>query len=192
MALGDFFGNLLGSSASFQGSFGAVGIGLNALGSIEGAQIASKEAGIQGQISTQSNAIFADQEQANRLRQQQMYLNTQRQSLQNVRNFQRARAAGLTAAVSGGAQFGSGLAGAYGQQSGQAQTNMLGINQNYQIGSNLFGLSEDEAGNKMNIANLQTQLAGLQGQAAIWQGVSGAGGGLLQGAKAFGSLFGNG
>lgn len=192
MAFGDFFTNLASGSGSGLGAdFGGVGLGLSAVGAIEGIQTANKEAAVQTQIAGVSQNIFQQQMNVNAQRQQQMFLDTQRQQIQNVRNFQRARAQGLTNAVSGGSQFSSGLSGAYGQQSGQANTNALGNSQNFQVGQNIFGFTNAESIDKMQIAGLQGTLANLQGQGAVWQGIGGAGQGMLAGAGSFGKLFGN-
>jgi hypothetical protein len=70
------------------------------------------------------------------------------------------------AATGAGAQFGSGLQGAYGQISGQSGVNLLGIRQNLELGRNIFdinaGISQQQIAAQQNSVNLAYQQAGLQ------------------------------
>src|ERR1041384_4701100 len=130
----------------------AIGLGLQIFGGAKQAQIASQEAGVKQQIA--GYEIQADQQ-----RRRQMELDAQRKQMEVLRNAQRARALGLQAATSQGASLGSGLQGGYGQISGAANTNLLGIGQNLQIGENLFDINA-------NVDQSKIQLAGLESQAA--------------------------
>src|SRR5688572_12694711 len=86
-----------------------------------------------------ANQAIADQEaRQEELRRKAMELDARRRQLEIVRNQQRARAASLSAATAQSASHGSGLAGGYGQISGDAGTNLLGVQQNLGIGRDMF------------------------------------------------------
>jgi hypothetical protein len=147
---------------------GIAGFGASLYGGLAGAKVAGQE--------TQVSENIAQNEQAiNQQKNQQMQLQASRAQLQNFRNAQRLRAQATAASVQGGSQYGSGLGGGYGGISGQAGTNSLGINQNEQIGQNIFGLQNNISADKM-------QMAKLQGYAAEDQGISSLGGALTKAA----------
>lgn len=85
-----------------------------------------------------------------------MELDARRRQLQQIRQAQQARSMALTAATAQGATQSSGLEGAYGQISGGVGTNLLGINQNLEIGRTLFGLSSQIDQQKMSLADAQS------------------------------------
>lgn len=99
--------------------------------------------------------------EANRRRQQA--LESSRARRQVVRESLRARALATATAFSQGAGSGSGLQGGYGQIAGQANRGVLGINQNDQIGSNIFGANL-RAGQGASMANTGAGLSSLGGQ----------------------------
>lgn len=152
----------------------AVGAATSIFGSISGAGVAKQSANI-------SANIAQNEQLENNQRQQQMELQASRQQLENARNTQRARAQGVNAAVSDGAQYGSGLAGAQGAAQDQGLYNSLGINQNLGIGRTLFGLSNTISADKI-------QLAQLGGQAATDQGITNIGGDITKSASALGNM----
>src|ERR1043165_6895456 len=92
-----------------------------------------------------------------------------------------ARAMSLTTATNQGAQFGTGLQGAYGETSGEYNTQGVAIGQNLQIGQNLFGINA-------NISADKIALAQAQGQSAIGSGLSSLGGALVSSAGLFGKI----
>lgn len=114
-------------------------------------------------------------------RRQMMNLDFQRKSMENLRNAQRARSISLTNATSQGAGFGSGLQGGYGQIAGQSGTNQVGLNQNFQIGQNVFDLNAQISQNKITMANAQMN-------AQTGQGISSFGSSLVNSATTFGRL----
>lgn len=168
---------------------------------------------------TESNIInkdiFAKQQGVEEQRFGAMELDARRRQLEVIRNQQRARSIGLTTATAQGARQGSGLQGGYAQASGQAGVNLSGIQQNLEIGRNIFGLNSDISKRRMDASDLQTTLAQQQAdlttqkskliaqyaqvqagyatqssqfgtQLSTAQGLSGLGTSLLQGA---GTLF---
>ncbi len=153
---------------------GIAGLGMQIFGGLGAANVAKQTAQV-------SAGIAADEMQINAQKQQQMQLEASRAQLQNLRNVQQARAKGLEVATAGGAQFGSGLAGAQAAASDQGGVNALGISQNLQIGQNIFGLNNDVSGKKI-------QLAGLGGQAATDQGIASLGGATLRAGPIIGSF----
>lgn len=124
--------------------------------------------------------------QAEAQRRQQMELGSRRQSLELFRGAQRARALALTNATSQGASQGSGLQGGYGQISGDAYNNALGINQNLQIGRNIFDINAQISPLK---AQLTSSTASYQTAASTAQGIGNIGGSLMNSASTFGKLF---
>jgi len=140
-----------------------VGIGLQAFGAFGASSAAKREAEI-------SKGIAADEEKVNLQKYQQMQLEAQRMSLQQFRNIQRLRSQATAAAVNQGAQFGSGLQGGLAGVTDQGLQNVLGINQNKEIGSNIFGINEDISGKKMQMADAQSDMA----QAQAWSSLGGA------------------
>ncbi len=90
---------------------------------------------------------------------QAMELDARRKSLEVVRNQQRARALALTTATAQGAQGGSGLQGGYGQATGQAGTNLMGIQQNLQIGRNIQAFNQGISNNRIDAMELENAYA---------------------------------
>lgn len=88
-----------------------------------------------------------------------MELDARRNQLEIIRNQQRARALGLATATGAGSSKGSGLQGAYGQASGQTTVNLLGVQQNLEIGRNIFDQNENISANNIAMADLQNQYA---------------------------------
>ncbi len=114
-----------------------------------------------------------------------MQISVRRQSIQDERTAQMTAARNLSAGVSqtGGTQ-GSGVqAGQQGAVSG-GNFNLLGLNQNLQIGNTLFGLQDQ-------ISQNQIQMAALQGQANTASGISAIGGSLAGSAGPLGNILGN-
>ena len=111
--------------------------------------------------------IIQDQLKQEALRKQAMELDARRKQMEAIRNQQRARAISLTNATSQGAQFGSGLAGGYGQISGETNTNLLGISQGLNLGEQNFGLNSDISQAKIGIGQAQTQINTGQGFANL-------------------------
>ena len=84
--------------------------------------------------------------------------------MQNLRNLQRARASGMSAAVSSGAQFGSGHKRCTScEASAEAGTNQLATSQNFMVGQGMFGLMNQQAQDQMQMAGLQCKAATQQG-----------------------------
>lgn len=165
---------------------GAVGLGMQIFGGLSSANNASQQASVSSNIASQEQSI-------NNAKQQAMQTQARRTQMENVRNIQRARAQGTEAAVSQGAQFGSGLQGGLAQATDQGLFNMQGVNQAVQTGQQI-------AGYNANISSDKMQLATLGGQAATDQGISSLGGALMKSGpmigqlgqtatKGFGSLF---
>ncbi len=102
-----------------------------------------------------NQGLVGQQKNIEATKRQAMEVDARRQQLEIIRNQQRGRALGLTAATSQGASKGSGLQGGYGQISGQSGTNLLGVQQNLQSGRNIFD-------SNANITDLNSQMADLQ------------------------------
>lgn len=140
--------------------------------STQGAQAASQaqQQEVQGEMAVESQKHDLMELQANR-------------SMMEVRRRgQQAAAAGLFASVSQGAGIqGSGLAGGEAQVSAQSATNMVGINQNLEIGENIY---------KDTIAIDQAKIAAAQAGSTIatGQGISSLGSSLFQASGAMGRL----
>jgi hypothetical protein len=163
---------------------GLAGLGMQLFGGAAAADNAKQQA-------TVSAGVAADEQQVNVQKQQQMQLEASRNVTENFRNTQKIQAQGMATATAGGAQFGSGIAGAQAGEADQGFFNAQGVNQNLQIGQNIFGITSD-------INTKKGQLATLGGQAATDQGIASLGGALVKSgpmigsfAKNIGSGFGN-
>lgn len=106
-------------------------------------------------------------EQVNSQRQRQMELTYNRNSLENLRKTQQTNAMALATSTNQGAQFGSGAAGGRAQVTSAGAFNQLGMNQNYQIGENIFGLDNQIDEQKINEAKAQSAANSAGGIAAI-------------------------
>jgi hypothetical protein len=112
-----------------------------------------------GQSSDINKGIIDTQFQMEAERQKAMELDAKRQQREIIRNQQRARSIALASATAQGARFGSGLQGGYGQISGQSNVNALGIQQNLDIGRNMFNLNSQLANQRKQSIDLETQYA---------------------------------
>jgi small-conductance mechanosensitive channel len=154
----------------------AIGGGMQLFGGLGQAKASKRNAQIEQQIATQERA-------QNALRRQSMELDANRKKIENIRNVQLSRAMAMNTAVAQGAQFGSGLAGGLAQITGRGNWNELGINQNLQIGQNMFNIDDQ-------ISNLKMQKAEVGGDMATAQGISSLGGSIMKVAGSFSSLAG--
>lgn len=108
-----------------------------------------------------------------------MEVDSKRKQLEVVRNQQRARALGLATATAQGASKGSALSGAYGQVSGQSGVNMLGIQQNLELGRNIFNINSGISSQKLAYAAGGDIINEGAGTIARGQGVISKGAGLI-------------
>lgn len=173
---------LLGfGSAAATGNYVAAGVDLVGLGvSLFGG---AKQASDAKQASLISGNINRLEGQVNDQREQAMQLSARRQQLEIIRNTQRARSMGLQAAVSQGAQFGSGYSGGQAQELGMGSFNLQGVNQNLQSGENIFSINRD-------ISKSKLALSQVQGQAATDAGISAIGGSIMKAGDPLGRLAG--
>lgn len=111
------------------------------------------------QSSAVNKNIYNDQLAIQQQKQQAMELDANRSQLENIRNAQRASSLATTNAAATGALRGSGLQGGYGQISGQSNTNALGVQQNLQIGENVFAQNADISKQSLAMNDIQTTLA---------------------------------
>lgn len=164
------------------------GLGLQLFGGMGQANVASQQAQISAQIAGVSGDVATQEQAINQQKQQQMTLEAQRSSLQNFRNVQQTKAAGLASAVSGGAEFSSSFKGAQASATSQGGYNQEGIDQSFQTGTAIFGLNNKISADKIQMANLQSQSALLGGQSATDQGLSSLGGALLKSGPTIGQF----
>ena len=121
-------GGLAGTLSAVSGLAGA---GLTAVGTLqqmEGAKKASEA-----------------QERAERIRATQMDLEATRQRRQTIRQALIAQGTAMNTAAAQGATEGSGIQGGLAQISGQANTNLAGINASQQLGTQMFAANADYA-----------------------------------------------
>lgn len=133
------------------------GLGMAAAGTVMSTSAAAQQAQAQQQA-------LAFQRQAEEARKKAMNLDAMRRRREMVRQSIIARATALATATKQGAQFGSALSGAYGNISGRTGVNILGINQNQQLGNEIFN------------ANIGASMA--YSEAASWGAYSQVGSGL--------------
>lgn len=162
-------GGGLGSlSGDIGGGLGAAGLGLSIAGTLSG----MSEAKQQSQLSM---GVAQGQENIDALRQQQMQLQSSRQSMENLRNTQKALATGKAAAANQGALYGSGYAGGQAQATDQGGWNALNINQNLEIGNQIFAQDQTIDQEKIQEAQVAGKQATSQGEMAIGGDVLSAG-----------------
>lgn len=155
----------------------AIGLGMQLFGGASAAGKAKEAYNIQSNISGLEG-------QVNDQRRQAMELSARRQQMEIFRNQQRARAMATNSAVNQGAQFGSGLQGGLAQVTDQSLTNAQGVNQNLEIGRNIFGFDDQISKQKMALSQ-------VQGQMATDQGISTLGGSILKGAGTISNIAGS-
>lgn len=137
-----------------------VGLGLGAVGA--GVQYA-------GQRRAQAGA-----ERAERLRQAQTELESQRQRRNIARQATVARATALSNSSAQGAEGGTGLQGGYGQIQGQAGNAMVAVNQNQDMTRNMFAFNR--------------QISRGQTQTSMGSGLSSLGGALVNNSETIGRV----
>lgn len=153
---------------------GVVGFGLQLFGMSQGAEAAEHAAAIK-------KGIAGDEQRINEVKKQQMLLESSRKQMEIFRNMQRQRALATAAAVNQGASTGSGLQGGLAGVSGMSFFNALGINQNVELGQNIFSINNDISSKKMQLADVETDAATAQGWASL-------GGSLIKAGPTFGAL----
>lgn len=158
-------------------SLGVIGIGMQAYGNYEASQDAKKIASI-------SSANAGLEGNINTVKQNQMNFEARRQQLEVFRNTQRARAQGMQAAVSQGAQYGSGLSGGQADTLNQGLFAAKGIQENQAFGNQIFGYNAQISSNNQQIAT-------LKGDQATDQGWSSLGQSLLSSSGTVGNIFGS-
>lgn len=84
-------------------------------------------------------------EKAEKAREKQMNLDVQRKRREALRQAAAARAVALNTASAQGAQFGSALPGAYGQIGGDTARNVVSLNQDQQLGKQVFAANRQYA-----------------------------------------------
>lgn len=144
------------------------GIGLGIASFFGGSDAAEKQAAIQKQI-------FAQQQKIEEQKRLGMELDASRRTIQTVRGAQQARSIALSNATAQGAGRSSGLQGGYGQIAGQANSGLLAINQNLDIGRNISNSNQA-------ISGLNMQLADAKADADFWSGLGSLGGSFTKAA----------
>lgn len=149
---------------------GLLGSGISLVSGIMGSAAQSEMVAKQAAASTR----------AENAREQQMRLDSHRQRRQAVREGLLARSMSLTAGVSQGAQYGSGVAAGLAQATSGAAENVQAISSNETLGGRVFQ------------ANRDYYQATSEGQAkvAMWQGIGSIGGALSSNAGAIGRIGG--
>lgn len=175
--------------AAVTAAIAAAGLGISAYGAYQQYQGAQDQAEAQRNMIQSQLQINQYEQQQEALRRQSMELTAQRQKMEVIRQQQRANSLALQRATNQGANLGSGLQGGYGQISGYTGFNLVGINQNLQLGRQNFDInaliSQQNAlisGQKINMANAGSDIA-------FGVGLSHLGGSLMSNASTFGGLY---
>jgi cell division protein FtsL len=147
----------------------AVGLGMKLYGGFSAADD-------QKAIAESEKKIAGLEQNVNAQKQQAMELSARRQQMEIFRNTQRARAQGLQAAVSQGAQYGSGMPGGQAATLNQGLFNALGVTQNLEFGRNIFGIDSQISSEKMKISDEKSQLAEDQGWSNLGSSLMGSAG----------------
>lgn len=151
------------------------GVGLSAFSAVGQANAASRSAELQQEQ-------IAEQQKQEALRKRAMELDARRRQMEVLRNQQRARSIALATSTGQGAGLGgSQLQGAYGQISGQANTQGVGIEQNLDLGRQMFDINA-------NISSNRIAMAGVAGESATYGALGSLGGTLINSMGAVGRL----
>ena len=128
-------------------------------------------------------AAIAAQQEAEKLRKEQMDLDATRRRREVLRSSIAARSASLAVTTAQGAAYegGSSLPGAYGSISGRAGVNAAGINQNQELGTGIFDAHQDQLAAYGRAANAQSKQA-------MWQGLGSLGGAIINNAGTIGQI----
>lgn len=156
-----------------------LGLGFTGLGAISNYQASKQSANLNRQSSEESRKQAQLEQQVERQRKVSMEVDARRKRMEVLRNQQRARSTALAVSNAQGANFGSALAGAYGQIGGQTGTNLRGIDSNLDIGRNIFDYNSLISQSKMRQFELQGQMGDASTKAALGQGLTSLGGSTL-------------
>ncbi len=137
-----------------------IGTGLQIWGSFSAADHAKELAATQREVA-------ADEQQINEQKRLQMQFEGRRMQMEIFRNMQRQRAQATAAAVNQGATEGSGLQGGLAEVTNQSLFNAVGVNTNLQFGNTIFGINNDISNKKMQMADIQSELATDQAWASL-------------------------
>lgn len=176
---------------------GAIGLGLSLFGGASQASASHQIAQVQQQEAQQAYGIQSNisslEGKVNDQRQVQMELSARRQSLQQFRTMQQARAQSIANSTNQNAQFSSSAKSGADNTTAQGLFNVQGINSNLAIGENIFSLDRNISSQKLALSNVQTQaniqLSGLQSDISTDQGISNIGGTLMKGAGTISNIF---
>ena len=159
------------------GFMAIAGLGVSLFGSTEAS-------GYQKQAAQVSQNITGLEEQENQQRQLAMNISARRQSVQALRTAQQASARGEAAAANQGGLQSSGFQGGQAQATTGGAFNILGIQQNQDIGNQMFGIQGQ-------ISQQQILQSQLQSQASTYSGIASIGSALSQSAGPLGNILGN-
>lgn len=110
--------------------------------------------------------IAASQQQANQISLRAMEVESRRRQLETIRQGQIAKSQSTAVATAQNAQLGSGLQGGIAQVSGEQNFNLLGLNQNLDLGKEMASVNNRISQDRMSLASAQ----GLAGWGAGFSG----------------------
>ena len=152
--------------SALSGGVGLIGAGIGAYGAFKMSQDAAAKAGVEQDITR-------TQMSENLVKQNFSAVLARRNSLQILRNAQRAGALARSAAVSQGANFGSGYAGGQSQESAEAGYGLQGIQQRMGESNTLFGMQNTISMDQFKLAGIESSMATDQGIMGLGQGIAG-------------------
>lgn len=153
------------------------GLAMSAVGTIMGANASSHLAEAQ-------KGVLGEQQKQEGIRQQAMELDARRRQREVVRQGIIAKSQALATTTNQGAQFGSGLQGAYGQIQGQQNWTLSGINSSLNFGREMFA-------SNASLLDYRKQEADAGSSMATASGITSFGGKVASSASHFDNLFGN-
>jgi hypothetical protein len=164
--------------AAISAMVGVIGLGISAASAFMSYSAQQKQAEMQAKA-------LQLQQQAEKSRQQQMNLEAMRKKREIVRNAIAARSEALAVGTAQGSagDGSSALPGAYGGISGQSTGQLQAVNQNQQIGNNIFSLHRQMYG-------AYQQAASAGSDAAMWSGIGSLGGMLMKNNTTIGGMVG--
>lgn len=155
----------------------AIGVGLSIFGGVDASKKAAEAQKIQEEVGGLEKNVNGQRENA-------MELDARRKSMELFRRTQQASAMSLNTATSQGAQFGSGYSGGSAEVESSGLFNISGINQNVEIGRNIFALNDQISDKKVALSKVQSGMATDQGIMSLGSSIfksAGTVGNLAQG-----------
>lgn len=168
-----------------------IGGGLSIKGLFDQSSALDDKAAADAQVAAQNRLIFGYQKEENDQRKNAMELDATRRKREFIRQSIAARSLALSTTTNQGAFNSSALPGAYAGISGRTNVNELGVNQNAEIGRNIFALNDKISDAQSTASVFQTQSNQAGAEAAKAGAMVSLGSTLMSNAVTIGKIGGS-